>query len=299
MANDTPTTESDKNRLNESVGQRMLRRVSVERIGKYGLLLLAGVIALLPLYWLITTSVKTSQESSVFPPTLVPNNPTIQPYVEALNTGPWLRWFFNTSVISIGTVIAVLLVVTPAAYVVARRDFRGKRGFYLTIVATLMLPGQIIALPLYILFADYGLINTRFGLILAYTVFWSGFAFFLLYGFFKTLPEEIEDAARVAGINEWKIMLRLVLPLAKPGIATAGLFLFVFAWNEFFLALIFLEEQSMYTFSIGLNYFRGNRGYVIVNQMFAISTLASLPILLLFAVFQKQFVQGITTGFAE
>ena len=297
MASDTSTTESVLERARNP--KQQLTRENLESAAKTGLLAVSALVALVPLYWMVTTSLKTSQEASQFPPTLFPDNPTIQPYIEGWNAGMWPTWFFNTTVISAGTVTAILLVVTPAAYAVARHEFIGKRAFYLTVVATLMIPGQIIVLPLYALFADFGLIDTHIGLILAYTVFWSGFAFFLLYGFFQNLPADIEDAARVAGIPEWKIMIRLILPLAKPGVATAGMFLFIFAWNEFFLALVFLESQSMFTFSIGLEFFRGLRGYVVVNQMFAISTLASLPVLLLFALFQKQFVQGITTGFAE
>ena len=298
MASKESRIETGIKGMKETITGQSLR-INTRKGFKYLLVGIASAITLLPLYFMITTSFKTRGEASAFPPTLFPHEITVAPYIEALNANPWLLWFFNTGVISISTVLAVLLLVTPAAYAVARRDFLGQKMVYFVVVATLMLPGQIVALPLYIFFFDLGLINTRIGLILAYSVFFSGFAFFLVYGTLKTLPEGIEDAARVAGISEWKILLRIVLPLAKPGLATAGLFLFVFAWNEFFLALVFLQENNMYTFSIGLQFFRGLRGYVVVNQMFAISSLASLPVLLLFVIFQKQFVKGIKTGFAE
>lgn len=298
MSNEESQYKRRLRRLNETLNRHSVRG-EFRQVAKYVVVILAAAITLLPLYFMVSTSFKTRGEASAFPPTLFPHEITVAPYIEALNANPWVLWFFNTAAISISTVVAVLCLVTPAAYAVVRRDFLGKRMVYLIIVATLMLPGQIIALPLYIFFYDLGLINTRIGLVIAYSVFFSGFAFFLIYGTFQTLPDGIEEAARIAGVSEWKILLRIVLPLAKPGLATAGLFLFVFAWNEFFLALVFLQENNMYTFSIGLQFFRGLRGYVVVNQMFAISSLASLPVLLLFVVFQKQFVKGIVTGFTK
>jgi len=298
MASEKSQLKTRLRRFQETFRGQSLRSGARQTI-RYLFVGVASIVTLLPLYFVVTTSFKPRSEASAFPPTLYPHEITIAPYVSALDQNPWILWFINTGLISVATVVTVLCLVTPAAYAVVRRDFLGRRMVYLTIVATLMLPGQIIALPLYIFFFDLGLINTRIGLVIAYSVFFSGFAFFLIYGTFKTLPEGIEEAARIAGISEWKILLRVVLPLAKPGLATAGLFLFVFAWNEFFLALVFLQEQNMYTFSIGLQFFRGLRGYVVVNQMFAISSLATLPVLLLFTFFQKEFIKGIVTGFAE
>jgi ABC-type glycerol-3-phosphate transport system permease component len=155
-----------------------------------------------------------------------------------------------------------------------------------------MIPAQILLIPMFVAFSRIGLVNTRLGLMLAYTGIFLGFATFLLHSFFTNLSENIEDAARIGGIPEWKIFLRIVLPLAKPGVATTAVFIFVFSWNEFLFALTFLQDESLYTISIGLQQFQGLHGTVAYNQMFAMSTVATIPVVLLFALFSEQFIQG-------
>ncbi len=145
---------------------------------------------------------------------------------------------------------------------------------------------------MYTLFSRYGLINTRIGLIIAYSAFFLGFCVFLLHSFFTNLPDNVEDAAHIGGVPEWRTFLRVILPMAKPGIATAAIFVFVFTWNEFLFALTFLQTEELYTISVGLQQFQGLRGTVVYNQLFAMSTLATLPIVILFAIFSEQFIKG-------
>jgi ABC-type glycerol-3-phosphate transport system permease component len=158
----------------------------------------------------------------------------------------------------------------------------------------MMIPPQVIILPLFQMFSRIGLIDSYLGLIICYTILFTGFSVFLLHGFFKTLPTDIEDAAKVAGISELKIFLRVILPLARPGIATAGLFVFVFSWNEFLFALIFLQSDSMFTISLGLSQFQGTRGQVVINQIMAVSSLAVIPVLTAFVLMQERFIEGIS-----
>jgi len=162
-----------------------------------------------------------------------------------------------------------------------------------------MVPTQALVLPLFVLFADLGIVNTHVGLILCYAMLFTGFAIFLLYGFFNSLPNNLEEAARVGGIPEWKVFLRVILPLTKPGIATAAIFVFVFSWNEFLFALVFMQDSPMYTISVGLATFFGNRGSVVLNQLMAVSILAVIPVLLLFAFSQDRFIKGISGGFDD
>jgi ABC-type glycerol-3-phosphate transport system permease component len=265
---------------------------TVTRVGTLGGLLAATFFVIVPLYWMVATSLKTQAQIGRFPPYLLPPTPTIAPYLNALETGPWVQWFFNTVVISGGSTLFVLSFATPAAYVLARREFPGAKPIYVMFIGILMIPAQILLIPMYTLFSRYGLINTRLGLIVAYSAFFLGFTVFLLHSFFTNLPDNVEDAARIGGVSEWKTFLRVVLPMAKPGIATAAIFVFVFTWNEFLFALTFLQSNELYTISVGLQQFQGLRGTVVYNQMFAMSTLATLPIVILFAIFSEQFIKG-------
>ena len=272
----------------EHVGESGYRRLVA-----FVLLVLGAIAILIPLYWMVATSFKPASQVGSFPPSLVPLHPTIAPYLNALQQGSWGSWFFNTIVVSAGTTVLTLAISIPAAYALARKDFPGARPIYLMFLGILMIPAQILLIPLYVLFVKLHLVNTRIGLMLAYATFFLGFSVFLLHSFFTNLPGNLEDAARIGGISEWKIFVRVILPLAKPGIATAGVFLFVFTWNEFLFALTFLQGKSMYTISVGLQVFQGNHGAVMYNQLFAMSTLSTIPVILVFAFFSEQLIQGI------
>ena len=250
-----------------------------------------------PFFWMISTSLKPGSALLDFPPSFLPQNPTVDPYFKALGAGQWGQWFLNTTLVSIGATIAVLAIATPAAYALSRRDFPGDTAFLLVFLSTMMVPPQVLLVPLFVFFSKLNILNTYWALIISYMILFAGFSIFLLNGFFKTLPSDIEDAARIGGIPEWKIFLRVVLPLAKPGLATAAIFIFVFSWNEFLFALTFMQQEQMYTISVGMTKFLGQRGTATFNQLMAISTLATIPVLVLFALTQEKFIQGITTEF--
>jgi len=284
---------------------RLSRRLSsvgggdshVKKALAYLVVSVSVLFVVFPLFWMVSTALKPQPETTLFPPTLIPQSPTLEPFLVAIGTGPWLKWFINTGIVAGGATILILALTVPAAYAVARRDFFGIKGIYVGVLSTMMIPTQVILLPLFVMFAKRGLVDSYITLIICYVMLWAGFAFFLLHGFFKTLPSNIEEAAKISGISDWKIMLRIILPLAKPGISTTGIFVFVFAWNEFLYALVFMQDESVYTISVGLQVFTENYGHIVVNQMLAMSILASLPVLILFLIIQEQFVQGITTGY--
>ena len=270
-----------------------------ERYLLYGVLLVTTALVLFPFYWMVSTSLKTGRAVTQFPPRLIPIDPSLAPYFEALQNGFWLNWFINTVIVSAGATLLVLAIATPASYALARREIPGARVLMLLFLSTLMVPTQALLLPLFVMFSDFGIVNTHLGLLLCYTMLFTGFAIFLLYGFFQSLPSSIEDAARIGGISEWKLFLKVILPLTKPGIATAGVFVFVFSWNEFLFALVFMQDTPMYTISVGLATFFGNRGSIVLNQLMAMSTLAVIPVLLLFAFTQEKFIKGIAGSFED
>ncbi|PHQ40158.1 SN-glycerol-3-phosphate transporter permease [Halorubrum persicum] len=272
---------------------------TTERGLLYAALGLVTLLVVFPFYWMVSTSLKTGEAVTQFPPTLIPDSPSLVPYLDALANGMWVGWFVNTIIVSAGATVLVVVVSTPAAYALSRREIPGARLFLMLFLSTLMVPTQALVLPLFVLFSDLGIVNTHVGLILCYAMLFTGFAIFLLYGFFNSLPNNLEEAARVGGIPEWKVFLRVILPLTKPGIATAAIFVFVFSWNEFLFALVFMQDTPMYTISVGLATFFGNRGSVVLNQLMAVSILAVIPVLLLFAVSQERFIKGISGGFED
>lgn len=264
---------------------------------KYAILIVTTSLILFPLLWMGSTALKSGRAVTEFPPSVIPSNPTLEPTFEAIATGPWIQWFLNTFLIAGGAVVLSLCVTVPAAYALSRWDFIGKRAIYFSVMGLLMIPTQILLLPLFIEFAWVNFNNNYLALIIAYSILFSAFVTFLLLGFFKTLPSDVEDAARVAGISEFKIFTRIILPLAKPAIGISGIFVFIYSWNEYLWALVFLDEREQYTISIGLTIFKGIHGNVAMNQLMAMSILASIPVLILFVMTQERFIQGITTGF--
>lgn len=284
---------SVKSRISSVFSSENDQGISSSRIISFVVLSISVLLVAVPLYWMAVTSLKKSSQVNAFPPHLVPPTPTLEPYLSALQTGPWVQWFANTAFVSIGATIFTLIVTIPAAYVLSRRDFPGAKPLYVMFLGVMMMPAQILLLPLYVIFARIGLVNSRIGLIIAYSILFLGFSMFLLHSFFSNLPANLEDAARISGISEWKLFLRVILPLAKPGIATTAVFLFVFSWNEFLFALTFLQSDSLYTISVGLQQFQGLRGATTYNQMFAMSTLATLPLVIMFAFYSEKFIQGI------
>lgn len=269
--------------------------LTTDRVLSLAILFITSILVLIPLYWMVMTSIKPTTALATFPPNFFPATPIVQPYFDALEQGPWVQWFLNTLAVSLGSTVLTLGITTPAAYALSRREFPGAKPLYLLFVGVLMIPAQILLIPLFVLFSRLGLVNTRVGLMIAYSAIFLGFSVFLLHSFFTNLPGNLEDAARIGGVSEWKIFLRIILPLAKPGIATTAIFIFVFTWNEFLFALAFLQDESLYTISIGLQQFQGLHGTVVYNQMFAMSTLATIPVVLLFAVFSEQFIQGMAS----
>lgn len=283
---------SVKNRLSGMLPSDGSQRSQPVRLLIYLSYVVVSLAVLVPLYWMVATSLKTTAQIAAFPPHLVPPTPALDAYWAGLSTGPWLQWFINTTIVSLGATVMVLTIATPAAYSLARRSFPGVKPIYVMFIGVLMIPPQILLIPMYVLFTRFGLVDSRLGLMIAYSAFFLGFSVFLLHSFFTNLPSNVEEAARVGGVKEWKIFLKVVLPLAKPGIVTTGIFIFVFTWNEFLFALTFLQSDSLYTISVGLQEFQGLHGQVAYNEMFAMSTLATLPVVVLFVLFSETFIKG-------
>lgn len=256
-------------------------------------LVLAGIAALylFPFVVVLTTSFKPADEIFALPPSLGSSRWTLDNYRAALDAMPFGRYLLNTAFISIVTVIGQLLSSSIVAYSLAKMRWRGRDALFVLIVATMMLPPQVTMIPVYIGWSKIGLTGTYLPLLIP-QFFGAAFFIFLLRQFFRGIPEELLDAARVEGASDLRIYWSIVLPLARPALVALSIFAFMWAWTDFLLPLIYINDPEQYTLSIGLYSFFSENG-VAWGALMAAATLMSLPLILVFLVGQRQFVRGV------
>jgi multiple sugar transport system permease protein len=257
------------------------------------LILLVGCIFFVaPLIFMASTSLKAMRQITRFPPEWIPNPVIWANYPAVFTYAPMHLYFFNTMIIVLPTVIGATLISSLTAYAFARLRAPGKNFMFTLVLATLMLPSVVTLVPTYVLFAKLGWVGTFLPLIIP-PLAGGAFYIFLLRQFFMTIPRELEDAALMDGCSRFRIYWNIVLPLAKPVLATVTIFAFMGAWNDYLGPLIYLGNRDQYTLSLGLQAFvqyqRREWGLLM-----AASTMMVVPIILLFFVAQKSFVQGIT-----
>jgi ABC-type glycerol-3-phosphate transport system permease component len=272
----------------------IMRLRGAKLVLRYLMLGFVAVLFLLPLYWMIASSLKPEYEIFALPPALWPNPPLWSNYLEALTVLPFDRYALNTVMIAIGSVIGHVLSCTLVAYGFARLRAPGKRVLFIILLATLMLPYPVVMIPQYIIFSRLNWVNSFKPLIVP-TFFGNAFFIFLLRQFFLQIPVDLEDAARLDGANALQIIWYVILPIARPAIATVALFTFQFAWNDFLAPLIYLQDQSRYTLMLGLSFFRSSFE-VNYAYLMAASLSVAAPVIVLFFLTQRTFVAGISLG---
>ena len=251
-----------------------------------------AVLFLIPLLWMVSSSLKSNYQIFEIPPRWIPNPPRWENYAEALTILPFGRYMLNSAVITGVTIIGHLLSCTLIAYAFARLRAPGRDTLFVVMLATMMLPYPVTMVPLYVLFKQLGWINTILPLT-APAFLGSPFYIFLMRQFFLTIPRDFEDAARIDGANTLQILWLVMLPLAMPALATVAIFTFQAAWNDFLAPLIYLQKPELYTVTLGLQFFRStyttNWAYLM-----AASLVTTLPIIVVFFVAQRFFIEGIT-----
>lgn len=274
-------------------------RTRLQRYGGASLLYLvvaAFVIwTLAPIAWVVVSSFKTPSQLFTWPPTYLPFPLSIDSYREAFINRPLMTYITNSLVVAaVSTPLSVGLAAL-AAYGVARFSFRGRGLLLFAILAVRMLPGLVVAIPLFLIFRQLHLVDTRLGLILAYTAFNLPFNIWLLQGFFAEVPREIEEAAIVDGCSALMVFWRVMLPLIAPGLVASAIFCLMLAWNEYGFALILTYTTKSQTLPIALAGFITDRG-TNFSAMMAGGTVALLPMLLFSLLVQRYLVQGLTVG---
>ncbi|OQA47510.1 MAG: L-arabinose transport system permease protein AraQ [Chloroflexi bacterium ADurb.Bin325] len=259
---------------------------------KYGALVLLSGFFILPWVWMLSTSLKNPNELAIWPPIWIPNPIRWDNYISAFKQALFATYVLNTLIVALPSVIGAVLSNTLVAYGFARVRWPGRDAVFAVVLATMILPGFVTFIPLYIIFSRIGWVNTYLPLV---APAWLGNAFyiFLLRQFFMGLPQELSDAARVDGASDLGIFWRIILPLAKPAIAVVALFQFISSWNDYFGPLIYLSDKARYTISLGIANMQSTYGFMNFAWIMAATVMSVLPIVILFFFAQRTFIEGI------
>lgn len=258
-------------------------------INGIGLVIVVCIFAL-PFVWMISTSFKSLGETLTFPPKWIPNQLLWENFAKAWNSGPFLKYITNSIIVSISILILQFATIIPAAYAFARYRFKGNQFFFGLTMITLMIPTQLIFLPVYLQMSKWGLLDTLWALILPFAS--SAFGIFLLRQTFKQVPEELLEAARLDGASEWKIIFKIMVPMAKPTLVTFGLFSFITHWNDYFWPLVMTTSDVARTLPLGITMLREVEGGAAWNIIMAGNMMLVLPILIVFFFAQRQIIQA-------
>jgi raffinose/stachyose/melibiose transport system permease protein len=260
----------------------------------FGLLLLYALVCLYPFVLMLASSLKSTAD--IFEnPFGLPLNPTLEAYRTAWGIGNFSNYLLNSVIVTVSSVAVILVLGSLAAYPIGRYSFRGRNVLFLYFLSGLMLPIKLGIVPIFFLMKSLGLYDTRLSLVLIYAASGLPFAVFILAGFFRTLPSELEDAARIDGANEFQIYLRVMLPLIRPALATVAVFNFITLWNDFFFPLVLIQSDNLKTIPAGLASFFGSF-QTDWAAVFAGISLSSLPLIVVFVFASRHIIKGLTAG---
>ena len=273
----------------------MNRENKLNKIVRYSLMLIFFVFMTFPIIWIILTSIKPVKEILTLPITYIPKHPTLENYRNILKTTNFPVYFKNSMIVSSTSAIVTSIITLFAGYSLARFKFAGKKLTLLIFLATQMVPVVAIIIPVFLLFSKLKLINNLLGLVIIYTVLNIPFCTLMIKGFFEKIPYSLEEAAMIDGCSRVESLIRIILPVMKPGIIATFVFAFIGAWNELFFNTIFISREALKTLPTGINAFIGKYD-INWGMMTAGSVIALIPIFIMFGIIQKYLVAGMTAG---
>ncbi|MEA2522377.1 MAG: multiple sugar transport system permease protein [Actinomycetota bacterium] len=289
----TPTAPVDLRTIRGETGMVEAPRRRWLPFSPWHLLLFpVALVMLVPLLWMLVTSLETLNQTRHFPPILWPGTLQWSNYPDALRAAPFGRWFLNTTIVTVTVVASNLLLCALAAYAFARIEFWGKKVLYFVLLATLMVPLQVVLIPTFLIVKDFHLLDSLGALIVPNLA--NVFGIFMLTQFFRTLPIELEEAARIDGAGRLKILFTIVLPLSMPALATLAVIQFLWTWNDFLWPLIVIQNQNNFTIQLGLQNFQSAHSTE-WNLLMAGNVMSTIPMLVLFIAAQRWFIRGIAT----
>ena len=265
------------------------------KVVTWSVALVALAVVLFPFYWMLNTSLKPPSEVFASPPAFVSPNWSLDAYVALFSTRPVGRYFVNSLVVAIGSTVVSVSLAALAAYGLTRFFPRGATPFVMFLLFTKMLPETLLIIPYFQLMSELNLLNTYLALILAYSSFALPFSVWMLIGFFRSIPREIDEAAVVDGATVLQAFRRVILPLARPGLTAVALFTFLLAWNSYVWALVLTTDSSMFVLSVGIANMVGEYR-VQWNELMAAAFVAALPVMVLYSMLERHLVDAITAG---
>ena len=271
-------------------GPASSRRPSLQDLLAYAVLVAGAAIMFLPVLWLAVSSLKPAPELYTIPPAFLPQEVTLRNYTEALERFPFLVYLRNSVVVTIAATALTLLINSMAAYALSKYRFRGRELILIFILAMLMIPLQVIMIPIFLVLARLDMINTLWGLIIPPAATPTGV--FLLRQYMLTIPDELIDAARIDGAGDWRIYWRIVLPLSAPALAVLGIFSVMWRWNDYLWPLLVINSERLFTLQLGLARFRGEL-VTDWTHVLAMTVFTALPVTVVFAFLQRYLVSGI------
>ncbi|MEU9999079.1 carbohydrate ABC transporter permease [Streptomyces sp. NPDC050848] len=273
-----------------------LRTSRPARIGQYLALLAYLVFLAFPFLWLISTAFKPATELGSLHPTWIPKDPTLDNFRQAFDEQPLLQAAGNSLIAALSAALIAVVIATPMAYVMARHRSRLSTAATGWVVISQAFPFVLVIIPLFLVLKNLHLINSLFGLVLVYVVWSLPFALWMLVGYVRAVPAELEEAAAVDGAGKLRTLVSVTAPLLAPGIVATALFAFITAWNEFFFALVLLKTPEKQTLPVVLTHFLGAEGVADLGPLAAAAFLATIPSLVLFAIIQKRITGGMLAG---
>lgn len=264
------------------------------KVALYGVMCVLLIPFVFPTWWMVTSSIKPISDIFAFPPQLVPQSYDWTTYSKVFELQPFVRQYWNSAYIAAVVTVGTMIISSMAGYAFARIRFPYANAIFMIVLLGLLIPSEVTIVPLFQMFLQAGMVNTHWPLILV-PIFGapSVFATFVMRQFFVTLPAELEEAARVDGLGRFKIFTRIALPLAKPALASVAIFTFLHSWNLFLEPIVFLSSAEMFTLPQALTQYTDAYGGPMWNIQLAAATLTALPVLIVFIIAQKQFVEGL------
>lgn len=299
MAVDTLSTPTREQGLQPpaAAGTPLRRRSLSSRIGRWltlGLLIAAALVMLAPLIWAFSTSLRTPAQSFTLPPQWLPTDFAWQNYLAVFEVSRFGRYLVNNIVVSLTIVLGQVATASLAGYAFAKLEFPGRGVLFALVLATIMVPLQVTIVPVFILITEIGWADRLISLIIP--AWPTAFGTFLMRQYFKTVPDELAEAASIDGAGQWHIFFRVYLPLAKPGLAVVAILAFNYHWNEFFRPLIFLSTPDNFTLPLGLVNLQGYMGTGSISVVLAGIVVSLLPVLALFILAQRFVIEGLMRG---
>jgi multiple sugar transport system permease protein len=272
------------------------RRERLTKASLYLVYLAITLFFLFPIFWVLSTSLKSVQQLFATPPVWFPLYPRFENYAYVFDNTPIVRYLFNSALIVLLTVVFTLLIAVLAAYGFSRYTFRYKKPSLMAVLVFQMISPVVISIPLYRLFVDLGLLNNYAGLVVLYSAVVLPFTTWFLKGYFDTIPYEMDEAAIVDGASRWQVLLRILLPVCAPGIATAAILAAVLSWSQFVVPFILLDDVDLYPVSVGLVNLQSNTDAITLHYLSAASMIAIAPVVAVFVLLQRYIVNALTRG---